>query len=462
MSKYTKKHRDIAIAATVAVVSGVTLILSQQAEPLRSAAPAETGQANAAISESVNPLENQALRLQERLQKTTGRFYTVQSLVNALEKRNELLKSSVTVSVNDPKFPGHSAEWIVDVSKYPELVEFQSTYTGPAYVISTDTLKNLVANGTIDGSKVVKDALVTELREGKYVIRAEVSAVARDGFEYNEKMMEDIAHTLMRAGTGTVNITAGYRRGTVSVKDGDKVRQLSLLSSGRSNFDDSPDARIHNVHMALEQKVNNTVVKPGGVYSFNGVLDAPVTVEKGWREALGLFGGGAAMTPGGGICQAATTVYRAALLAGMPIVERRNHSLYVDHYEEYGVGIDATIFPGVHDLRFKNDTSDILVIQSYTDGFLAFVNIYGVDDGRTVDMQGPYFVDTRPRPAELRALGFNEIGWVQHIKRADGTVTSKQLIATYSKPISYRSLGKKYAVSVMTDALHAAAPQQEQ
>ena len=67
----------------------------------------------------------------------------------------------------------------------------------------------------------------------------------------------------------------------------------------------------------------------------------------------------------GGICQVSSTLYNAALLANLPIVERHNHSVAVDYVP---VGTDATVTYGEADLRFKNDTDSPIIIKTGVQG----------------------------------------------------------------------------------------------
>jgi vancomycin resistance protein YoaR len=63
---------------------------------------------------------------------------------------------------------------------------------------------------------------------------------------------------------------------------------------------------------------------------------------------------------GGGLCQVSSTAFRAAMNGGLPITQRRNHAYAVQYYAPQGT--DATIYPGVVDLKFINDTpGDILI-----------------------------------------------------------------------------------------------------
>ena len=150
--------------------------------------------------------------------------------------------------------------------------------------------------------------------------------------------------------------------------------------------------------------------------------------------------------PGGGICQASTTVYRAALLAGFPVIERKAHSLYVTYYKKYGVGIDATIYPGSQDLSFRNDSKYPIIVQAYHEGTNAYVNIYGTPDGRVATLNGPYFAATAPKEVVKQAggIGSNEIVWLHSVQYPDGRTTTDTVESRYKQ--LPRSLVTEYPV----------------
>jgi hypothetical protein len=131
--------------------------------------------------------------------------------------------------------------------------------------------------------------------------------------------------------------------------------------------------------------------------------------------------------------------------------------MFVDHYVPYGIGLDATIFPGVHDLVFQNDSNGPLLIQSYTVGTDVFVNIYGKPNKRTVVLDGPYFKTSTHRPKELRALSSDEIGWVQTVTHKNGGERVTPLIAKYYKGFS-RKITQQYAEPVGTVLLTEYGP----
>ena len=79
-----------------------------------------------------------------------------------------------------------------------------------------------------------------------------------------------------------------------------------------------------NMSLALSH-VNGTILKPGQVFSYNETIGDSTDPNNGWLPAGGLAGGLSVMTYGGGICQGSTTLYNAAMMAGMEVVERDCH-----------------------------------------------------------------------------------------------------------------------------------------
>ena len=58
---------------------------------------------------------------------------------------------------------------------------------------------------------------------------------------------------------------------------------------------------------------------------------------------------------GGGVCQAATTVFDAAFFGGYKVTHRINHSFYISHYP---LGLDATVADTGPDFTFVNDSDE--------------------------------------------------------------------------------------------------------
>ena len=108
--------------------------------------------------------------------------------------------------------------------------------------------------------------------------------------------------------------------------------------------------RTHNLRVAV-QALDGTVLRPGEELSFNRCV-GPRTAERGYGPAPVILRETRQVQVGGGVCQAATTLFDAALLAGLGVVERHRHSSPVDYVAP---GEDATIAWGAKDLRLRND-----------------------------------------------------------------------------------------------------------
>jgi len=129
------------------------------------------------------------------------------------------------------------------------------------------------------------------------------------------------------------------------------------------------------------QYASDVMLAPGDVYDFDKQI-GPRTAARGYKLAPGIVGPGKLEDVyGGGICQVSTTVFNAAFFAGLKITERRNHSIYIDHYPK---GRDATVSDVSPNLRFVNDTPNYVLIRGSSDGVVTIFSIYGTSDGRKV------------------------------------------------------------------------------
>lgn len=109
----------------------------------------------------------------------------------------------------------------------------------------------------------------------------------------------------------------------------------------------------HNTATAARD-LDLLIIRPGETFSFNERVGARDS-SKGYQAAPIITASGLLQdVPGGGICQLASTIYNAALLAGMQVVERHPHSRAVGHVPP---GRDATISSWRKDLKLKNPFS---------------------------------------------------------------------------------------------------------
>ncbi|MEA3308309.1 MAG: VanW family protein [Chloroflexota bacterium] len=173
---------------------------------------------------------------------------------------------------------------------------------------------------------------------------------------------------------------------------------VELLTVGESYFAGSSSARDHNIRLGASQ-FDGVLIGPGATFSFNEWL-GEVTLEEGYDESYVIVGDRTLLGVGGGICQVATTVFRAAFYGGYEIVERWPHAYRVGYYElgGYGPGFDATVYSPLVDFRFVNDYHTSLLIETAVQPATARLQFlfYGQADGREVEQIGPTWGEPEP------------------------------------------------------------------
>ncbi len=176
-----------------------------------------------------------------------------------------------------------------------------------------------------------------------------------------------------------------------------------LIGVGTSNYSHSIPERIHNILLATS-KFNGVLIPPGKEFSFNEII-GDISVSTGYKPAYIIKAGKTVLGDGGGVCQVSTTLFRAALNTGLPIIERTAHAYRVSYYEQDNQpGFDATVYAPSVDFKFKNDTDNYILIQSEIDqvnNTLEF-KFYGKKDNRKVEISPVSVYDVQPPLPESR------------------------------------------------------------
>jgi vancomycin resistance protein YoaR len=172
----------------------------------------------------------------------------------------------------------------------------------------------------------------------------------------------------------------------VTTAEVQKYKPEEVIGEYQTDFlwDSNPN-RKYNMKLAAGA-VNNTVLKPGEVFSFN---EHAAQLE--YKEAKTFSDGGVGIANGGGLCQVSSTLYMAANYAGLEIVERHPHYAVLPYIKP---GFDATVWfgdeygYGVQDMKFKNTTDGHILIREWVDekGFLN-AQILGQPTGKKVEMR---------------------------------------------------------------------------
>lgn len=172
-----------------------------------------------------------------------------------------------------------------------------------------------------------------------------------------------------------------------------------LIGSYHTGFSSYQAARNENLRVA-SNLINKTILMPGQIFSTNEKI-GPVTAENGYKEAPIIVDGKIQPGIGGGVCQIATTLYNAVLLAELEIVERKNHSMPVGYIVK---GRDATLAGDYIDFKFKNNTDTPIYIESYVEGNQLFMNLYSKEMrplGRTIDFETTITDTIMPPPPKV-------------------------------------------------------------
>ena len=182
------------------------------------------------------------------------------------------------------------------------------------------------------------------------------------------------------AGTGSRSATAvfGQAPPSLSYADAKALRINTRIGTYTTSVAGTTN-RLDNVALG-SALLNNSLIAPGKIFSVNATTGER-TAAKGFKMAPTIINGKLEDSVGGGMCQVSTTVFNAAFVAGLQIVERHNHELYISHYP---LGRDATVSYGSYDLKFRNDTPNWILLKTDFTGSSLTVSLYSAPLHRRV------------------------------------------------------------------------------
>lgn len=231
--------------------------------------------------------------------------------------------------------------------------------------------------------------------------------ILEPGQEGTKLMMEESSKRIkndMLAGIKKTELFVAVTSPLIDESQFDALGVKTLLGKGESNFRGSSKSRVKNINVAAN-KISSTLLKPGEEFSFVNTL-GKVDARNGYLPELVIKGDKTIPEYGGGICQVSTTLFRAALNAGLPITERRNHSYVVNYYGK--PGLDATIYLPKPDFKFQNDTNHHILIQHYIVGTILYYEIYGTSTGKTAKTIEPVVLESSP-DGSMKTVAYREI-----------------------------------------------------
>ena len=175
------------------------------------------------------------------------------------------------------------------------------------------------------------------------------------------------------------------------------------LSSQSTDFKTQGEdrARASNVRLAASL-VDGVEVWPGDTFSYNLTIGER-SAKRGFKKAHVIIENQLKDDWGGGACQIASTLYAAALKAGLEIVEQHPHSLASLYIQP---GLDATVAWPALDMRFRNNTLSVIRIRAVTEDVV-------VADTKKVTQKGRLTITLlSDRPSDKKVeLAFKAYHW---------------------------------------------------
>lgn len=197
------------------------------------------------------------------------------------------------------------------------------------------------------------------------------------------------------------------------VKLSDLQNNMGRVAAYETIADDNENRNV-NIQLMCDA-VDGLEIKPGQVLSINELVGKR-TEAKGFKAAPAIVDGLAQDDIGGGICQLAGTLYNAALLADMEIVERVNHTWPSNYLP---IGQDSTLNWDDKDLKIKNTTEYSLFISARLENQKVKVSIYGkpLEPGVTIKVQNEIVEELQPPKTEYRYTSEMPVGFSETIRK---------------------------------------------
>lgn len=305
------------------------------------------------------------------------------SLINAQPDINQAFEKAYVVG-RSSHFPSRILQTITAMTglskfEFPLTVSYSASVIDEALAHVEDVYSKKPVNATFqfENNKVVafqkeENGLYVDVGATKKNIRDTIQQWIRDG------------------ASNKVSVVTKVLKPTVTLAQTNSFGIEELIAEGRSNYTHSIPEREHNVLLGTT-KLNGVLIPKGATFSFNNTI-GDISALTGYKPAYIIKEGKTVLGDGGGICQVSTTLFRAALNAGLPITEHHSHAYRVGYYEnDAKPGLDATVFAPTVDLKFTNDTPASILIQTVADTETKqlFYRFYGKKDARNVQLTDP-------------------------------------------------------------------------
>ena len=207
-----------------------------------------------------------------------------------------------------------------------------------------------------------------------------------DGAVLDVSAAVDTVQKAITANPGVLHIVLPVKTKKAQITAADLKGINARIGYFVTRFNPGDAGRTQTVRLAI-QIIDGTVVPPGGVFSVNQIVGER-TAARGFGQGHVFVDGKMEVQQGGGMCQVATTLFNAAMLADLKIVERKQHVRTIPYADP---GRDATVYYGQKDFKFQNDTNAPVYVSYKATHSHAIVSLFGVAvPGRKVRLVDHY------------------------------------------------------------------------
>ncbi|MBV9453012.1 MAG: VanW family protein [Rubrobacter sp.] len=321
----------------------------------------------------------------------------------AAEKTKEVVSDEPVV------FTAEDKQWKLSPKQIGQALSFDPEGGEIQVSLDRDRLREAL-------SSVIEDLTVKPTEAGYKLQGGGISVTeSKTGKKVEEeKLLDDIESGLF-SGKREYEVPVVTDEPTLTTEEAERLKPTALLGSYRTNYtlstDTSPE-RVENLQTA-SNAISAKVVAPGEVFSMNDVV-SPLKYNK----TSVIINGVEDKADGGGLCQVTSTLYMAANYAGLEIVERHPHYSQLPYIRP---GLDATVWFGSLDMKFKNTTDGYLLLQESVggDGYI-YAGIYGRPTGKEVEMD-----------SEPEYVGADSSKWITYqTVKENGKVTFDDVVHT--------------------------------
>ena len=336
--------------------------------------------------------------------------FTDQTVISGIDVTGMTLEQAKQTLKKDVKKLNKPIEITIDLAgKTKKLNQDNFTYTynvdqvvqqayndaiNPEKKVSKDEVRSYTVTSTVEQKSIDNNVAAIEKEIDVSPVDAKVSkfhpfeenrfeyADQVNGREINSKDLKTKLQNAFKNGGNFCKIETEINDLPAEVTTDYLKNNIVKLASYETTSTNTANG-THNMSVALDA-CNGSIIGPDEVWSFNDCTGDSNQEENGYKSAHVISEGKLIDGIGGGICQASSTIYNAAIRANLDFEERYCHqwaSVYVP------TGLDATIdYPNL-DLKIYNKNKTQVFLESKVDGSTLKVTFWGVKYGDYDDIK---------------------------------------------------------------------------